>query len=124
MTRRSTRFTRRRVSTAPKGTEEERRGRTMSVGDALGEYLEDSGLLTRKKAVPAISAWNEAVGPDLAHRARAVSYRRGELLIEVDSPALLNELMGFEAEDLRVRADALLEGSKIRKLSFKLNRRS
>lgn len=96
----------------------------MSVGDALGEYLEDSGLLTRKKAVPAISAWNEAVGPDLAHRARAVSYRRGELLIEVDSPALLNELMGFAAEDLRARADALLEGSKIRKLSFKLNRRS
>lgn len=112
-----------RRSTEPL-TEEERRGRTMSVGDALSEYLTESGLLRRKRAVPAIDAWNQAVGDDLARRARAVSFRRGELLVEVDSPALLSELRGFAAEDLRTRADALLEGAKIRKLTFKLNRRS
>lgn len=95
----------------------------MPLGDALGEYLSSSGLLQRKRAVPAIDAWNEAVGPDLARRAQAVSYRRGELLIEVESSALLSELRGFAAEDLRTRADALLEGARIRKLTFRLSPR-
>lgn len=96
----------------------------MPLGDALNEYLKDSGVLRRKKAGPAFAAWDEAVGPNIAGRARAVSFRRGELIIEVDSTALLSELRGFASEDLRTRADALLEGDTIRKLNFKLKRRS
>ena len=92
--------------------------------DALSEYLKDSGVLRRKKAGPAFAAWDEAVGPETAKRARAVSFRRGELIIEVDSTALLSELRGFASEDIRTRADALLEGDTIRKLTFKLKRRS
>ncbi len=96
----------------------------MPLGDALSEYLDSSGVLRRKKAGPALAAWDEAVGPELAQKARAVSFRRGELIVEVDNTALLSELRGFAAEDLRTRADALLEGGTIRKLTFKLKRRS
>lgn len=96
----------------------------MPLGDALKEYLDDSRVLQRKKAAPALAAWDEAVGPELAARATAVSFRRGELIIEVDNSSLLSELRGFASEDLRTRADALLEGATIRKLSFKLKRRS
>jgi len=96
----------------------------MPLGEALTEYLDQSGVLRRKKAGPALAAWDEAVGPELSERARAVSFRRGDLLIEVDNTALLSELRGFASEDLRTRADALLEGATIRKLTFKLKRRS
>lgn len=96
----------------------------MPLGDALSEYLSDTGLLRRKKAQPAFDAWEEAAGPTISQRARAVSYKRGELIIEVDSTALLSELRGFASEDLRTRADALLEGATIRKLTFKLRRRT
>lgn len=95
----------------------------MPLGDAVQEYLDGTGLLRRKQASPAIEAWKEAAGPELCERARAVSFRRGELLVEVDSPALLSELRGFAAEDLRTRADALLTEVRIRKITFKLNRR-
>ncbi len=94
------------------------------MNDALSEFLEHSRLLQRTKAIPAFEAWDEAVGPKIATSARAVAYRRGELVIEVDSQALLSELRGFAAEDLRTRADALLDGASIRKLTFKLRRRS
>ncbi|MEM9381097.1 MAG: DUF721 domain-containing protein [Planctomycetota bacterium] len=96
----------------------------MPLGDALSEYLKDTGVLRRTKAAPAFAAWDEAVGETLAERARAVSFRRGELLVEVESTALLAELRGFASEDLRTRADALLDGATIRKLTFKLKRRS
>ncbi|MEM6671250.1 MAG: DUF721 domain-containing protein [Planctomycetota bacterium] len=96
----------------------------MRLGDALNEYLDQSGLLRRRRAAPALDAWDEAVGPKIAERARAVSFRRGELLVEVDNTALLSELRGFAAEDIRTRADALFEGGTIRKLTFRLKRRS
>ena len=103
---------------------ERERGLLMPLGDALKEYLDDSRVLQRKKAAPALAAWDEAAGPELSARATAVSFRRGELIIEVDNSSLLPELRGFASEDLRTRADALLEGATIRKLSFKLKRRS
>ena len=57
----------------------------MPLGDALAEFLRDSKLLQRKKQQPAYDAWDEAVGPEIARQARAVSFRRGELIVEVDS---------------------------------------
>lgn len=114
---------RRRGSTANASSEPER-GLLMPLGDAVTEYLDSTGVLRRKKAGPALAAWDQAVGPELSDRARAVSFRRGELIVEVDGTALLSELRGFASEDLRTRADALLEGATIRKLTFKLKRRS
>lgn len=95
----------------------------MPLGDALAEYLKESGVLNRKKQIPAYEAWDQAAGPELAQKARAVSFRRGELLVEVDTTSLLSELRGFASEDLRSRCDELLEGARIRKLTFKLKRR-
>ena len=95
----------------------------MQVGDAMSEYFSDTGLLQRKKIQPAFDAWREAAGDELSDRARPVSFRRGDLVIEVDSTALLSELRGFASEDLRTRTNALLEGTSVRKLTFKLSRR-
>lgn len=96
----------------------------MQMGDAVSEFMQWSGLNNRRKAAPAFVAWDEAVGPELMTRARAVSFRKGELIVEVDSSSLLAELKGFASEDLRTRADELLEGITIRKLTFKLKRSS
>ncbi|MEC8495830.1 MAG: DciA family protein, partial [Planctomycetota bacterium] len=55
--------------------DEPKRGKLMPLGDALAEFLRDSKLLQRKKQQPAYDAWDEAVGPELARQARAVSFR-------------------------------------------------
>lgn len=93
------------------------------MNEAMSEFLDSTKLLQRKKAVPALEAWEQAVGETIARRARAVSFRRGELIVEVESQALLSELRGFAAEEMRTRADELLEGATIRKVTFKLQRR-
>jgi hypothetical protein len=111
------------INLGPKRVEEPARGFIKPMDESVVEYLQVSGLLQRKKAAPAIAAWDEAAGPELSERARAVSFRRGILTIEVESSTLLSELRGFASEDLRARADALLEEASIRKLSFKLKRR-
>lgn len=95
----------------------------MRVGDAMSEFFADTGLLQRKKIQPAFDAWRQAAGEELYERARPVSFRRGDLVIEVDSTALLSELRGFASEDLRTRINAILEETRVRKLTFKLSRR-
>ncbi len=101
------------------------RGRGIApLGDAVHRYLAASGLLQRKKDAAIYAAWDEAVGPELARTARATSFTRGQLVVEVASSALLQELVGFTGEDLRARANRLLDRPHIRRVTFRLRRRT
>jgi hypothetical protein len=101
---------------------ENKRGGMSSVGDALGQFLRASGLERRMGEQRALAAWSTAVGPERAKRARAVRCRDGELLVEVDSAALLQELKNFTGEGLRRAANQLLGGEPIRRVSFQPRR--
>lgn len=106
---------------------ERERGGVSSFQDALGEFLQSSGLARHMEAFPVFDAWNAAVGPDLARLARPVRFQRGELTVEVESAAHLHELTSFTGEGYRLAANQALEATQssqptIRRLSFKLKR--
>jgi hypothetical protein len=88
----------------------------------LGTFLRRSGLDQKLRDAEVLGAWREAVGPELAQRARAVRFRDGELTVEVAASALLAELEGFTGEDLRRAANARLGAERIARVSFQLQR--
>ncbi|MEZ6017136.1 MAG: DUF721 domain-containing protein [Planctomycetota bacterium] len=102
----------------------ERGGRPAPLGEAVRRYLAAAGLTQRRKDASIYAAWDEAVGPTLALTARATSFQKGQLVVEVASSALLQELVGFSGEGYRARANQLLASPLIRRVTFRLRRRT
>jgi len=104
-------------------TQGDRRGGVASMGEALGQFLRATGLERRMGEQRALAAWSAALGPERAARARAVRYRSGELLVEVDSAALLQELKNFTGEGLRRAVNQRLGGGEpVQRISFQPRR--
>jgi Dna[CI] antecedent, DciA len=103
----------------------DRRG-VASMHDAVRDFLEDSGLARQMRQWPVFEAWSQAVGRDLARRAKPVHFARGELCVEVDSSAHMHELMNFTGERFRELANARLREragkSQIHRIVFRLKR--
>lgn len=107
---------------APASTE--RGGRIAPLGDAVQRYLAATGLAQRKKNDAVYAAWDAAVGPELARTARATRFDRGQLVIEVANSALMQELAGFTGEAYRARTNELLTRPLVRRVTFRLRRRT
>ena len=95
------------------------RGGVTTVGEAIQSFLRSAGLDAHRRDGRVVRAWSEAVGTQLARRARAVRFRDGELTVEVSSAAHLQELAGFTGEAYRVRANEILGAETIRRVHFK-----
>ena len=93
-----------------------------SIGDALSDFLRDSGLSAHLRRGSVLQAWSRAVGRDLARRAKPVRFSRGELCVEVDSAAHLHELVSFTGERYRELANAHLGKPEIQRVVFRLKR--
>lgn len=102
--------------------ESTRRGSTSSLKDALQAYLRTSGLDAQLRDAAVFRAWDQALGPVQARRARPVRFHEGELVVEVDSAALLAQLKGFTGEAHRLSANARLTSAPIRRVTFKTRR--
>ena len=87
-------------------------------------YLAATGLAQRRKDASIYAAWDDAVGPELAATARATSFSKGQLVVEVGSSALLQELVGFTGEGFKQRANSFLDRPHIRRVNFRLRRRT
>lgn len=92
------------------------------LGEALKGFLQDAKLDRRLREAEVFAAWRAALGPQLAERARAVRFERGELTVEVASAALLDELSSFTGERLRQTANARLGGPRIHSVCFRPRR--
>ena len=87
----------------------------------IGDFLERTGLARQLEAGKLGRIWAEVAGPELARRTRLAGPLRGGILrIEVDSPALLAELSGFESERLQNEMRQRFKRTYIRKLKFQL----
>ena len=83
-----------------------------SLGSIMGSLLKDLGLEERVKVGRLFSLWDEIVGEQVARHARPVEYRRGILVVSVDSSTWLAELSQYMKPEilkkLRSRAGSLV----------------
>lgn len=108
-----------RKSQQRKSTE---RGGVSSMEQAVKAFLVESGLGSKLRDLPVYEAWQAVLGEELSHRARPVDFRRGELVVEVESAVHLHELSNFTGERYRQLANRDLGSERIRKVTFKLKR--
>ena len=99
-----------------------RRGGLAPVQSVLQRYLRDSGIGPKLRNVAVFKAWRDAVGIQLAARARPVRFEDGELEVAVKSAAHLQELVNFTGEGYRERANQKLGSPRIRRVVFRLER--
>ncbi len=89
--------------------------------EALGRYLERSGLDLKLRNARVIKAWDHALGP-LGVHARVVKFQKGELIVEVDSAAHFAELTNFTGDNYRRAANQRLGRELIERVTFQKKR--
>jgi len=100
----------------------EKRGGVCSMSEALSQFLRTSRLDRRLREHQVFAAWSETLGQPAAARARAVRFQNGELVVEVSSATLLQELANFTGEGHRRAANRRLGGDLINRVSFQPRR--
>ena len=91
------------------------------VGEMLPGLLRELGLAETLDGWRAVADWSDTVGPQIAKRTRAVSFRDGALVVEVDGSAWMHEL-GFLARDLRDKLNERLGRPLVRDIKFTITR--
>jgi predicted nucleic acid-binding Zn ribbon protein len=67
--------------------------RAVTLGEALRRALNHKALTARFSGWEAVEAWPEIVGTRIAERTRAVDFRDGQLIVEVEGTSWLAELV-------------------------------
>jgi len=75
-------------------------GESVHIGEAIGDWLLESGVLDQSARAALERAWLQAAGEGVALQTRVVGLRRQQLLVEVASAPLRAELQGFHKEEL------------------------
>ncbi len=97
-----------------------KRGGVAPLKDCMSQFLRQAGLDRGLRDARVLGAWRKAVGPGLAPHARAVRFRTGELIVEVQSAAHHHELSSFTGEGFRRAANQQLGAETIRRVTFRL----
>lgn len=92
-----------------------------ALGGVLGRVLGRLGLERGVRGWRAVQEWSGVVGPKLASRTHAVSFRDGVLDVEVEGSAWMHEL-GFLKRDLLRRIHERLGSDEVRDVRFRLAR--
>ncbi|MCE9594534.1 MAG: DUF721 domain-containing protein [Planctomycetes bacterium] len=91
------------------------------IGEVLGRYFKRHGLDAKLRGAAVIRTWDRTVGP-LAARARAVRFKDGELIVEVDSAPHLAELTSFTGENYRRAVNRALGREAVERVTFQRKR--
>ena len=91
------------------------------VSGVVARVLRDLGLEDALLGWRAVKEWPEIAGPRLARRARAVEFRDGTLVIEVDGSAWMQEV-GYLKRELIRKIDARLGAGIVRDVRVTLPR--
>jgi predicted nucleic acid-binding Zn ribbon protein len=98
----------------------ERKRKPIALADALGGFLEKSGLARRVEQATVVEQWPELVGPQIAGVTKALSITSdGTLFVAVSSHAWMTELSLMEPQLLR-SVNARTDQAPIRKIRFRL----
>ena len=72
-----------------------------ALGGALGRALRKLGLEQNLLGWRAVEEWPQLVGPRVSRHSRAVSFRAGTLLVEVEGSAWMQELQFLKRDLIR-----------------------
>lgn len=98
----------------------ERKRKPTTLADALGGFLEKSGLAKRVEQATVVEEWPELVGPQIASVTKALSITPdGTLFVAVSSHAWMTELSLMEPQLLR-SVNTRTDRAPIRKIRFRL----
>jgi hypothetical protein len=86
--------------------------------DLLGAILEQAGVGSKHRKIDEAVA--TALGPDRSASVRVRGFRRGKLVLEVDSAPLFSELRAFGSESLRQRINDQLDGEAVASIAFRM----
>ena len=65
---------------------------TQSIGDALTDFLRDSGLEKSLLEREVVAKWPELMGPMVARLTRSIELKNGVLMVRISSAALKAQL--------------------------------
>jgi predicted nucleic acid-binding Zn ribbon protein len=88
-----------------------------SLQSALQRALVGRGLEGELKGWEAVTRWAALVGPRIAGHSRAVSFRQGTLIVEVDGSAWMHELGVLKRQLMRTINRELVPNT-VRELRF------
>ena len=90
------------------------------AGEVLDALLRAKRFYERKRYGVLVEAWRLAVGEQIAEHTRIGAFDRGRLVVEVDSPVLLQELRGFMEGAILEQLRAAPGGAEVAELRFRL----
>lgn len=84
------------------------------INKALNGVLNAEPLATGMRGWRAVELWGEVVGESIANHSKAVRFKEGRLIVEVESSVWVQELSYLRADILRRMNAALADGSSAR----------
>ena len=89
------------------------------VADILKRWLRDNKATARLDPGAGFTLWKEVVGEEIGERTRVVEIKNGEMIVEVDSAPLLNELSTYYCEEILESLRQREEFRGVHKLRFR-----
>lgn len=90
-----------------------------AVSGVVARLLRGLGLENAMLGWRAVEEWPETVGPRIARRARAIEFRDGILVVEVEGSAWMQEV-GYLKRELSRRMNARLGAEVVREVRLVL----
>jgi len=78
-----------------------RRSKTLSLGEALGEFISENNFGRKLKEVDIVQSWELLLGKTIAHYTRNIELRNRILFVEISSGVVKNELFMMREEICR-----------------------
>lgn len=91
-----------------------------SVADLLDKWLKKNKVKQRVDPASLFGRWRDVVGEKVARRTRVVDVRSGELIVEVSSSALLNELSTYYRQEILDSLRGVEAFRSVKRIRFRL----
>ncbi len=101
---------------------ERQRPEARKLGEIARKLLRRKKFYEKGKYAGLRRAWTAAVGERIAGRTRVRSMKNGEVVVEVDSPALLHELNNYMKEQILSSLQGADGGRDVASLRFRLQK--
>jgi predicted nucleic acid-binding Zn ribbon protein len=95
-----------------------RRSKTISLAEAMQDYIREMNLGEKLKEVSVINSWEEMVGKAISSRTSKVYIKEGILYVHLKSSIVRNELM-MVREALREKLNGNAGGEVIKEIVLK-----